>query len=388
MKILCILTVFFIVLIAQAQIVNIPDANFKNALVTENVVDIDGDGIGDIPVDTNNDGEIQESEAEIVEDLIVSYFDILSIEGIGSFINLLKLKCDNNLLSTIDISLNTSLRGLYCGSNNLNELDVSQNLNLSFLWCDRNELNSLDVSQNTNLINLNCKLNNLSELDVSKHLNLSTLNCSFNNLSELDVSQNLDLTTLYCGGNNLSNIDLSNNTKIFFFTCSGNNFTELDLSYNVNLYWFMCHDTEQLEYLDLRNGGNDGLSLMWVHNTPNLRCILIDNESEANSEECGFPTSGWCKDDNDLYIETMEDCVLATKDNTFFDFIIYPNPIQNILFIEAQEQIEGIKIYSLEGRFITDSTKNRIDVSQLQAGMYFVQVTIEGTQQIKKFIKN
>ncbi len=53
----------FFTVSSHAQIVNIPDANFKNALVNTNCVDIDGDGIGDIDADTNNDGEIQVSEA-------------------------------------------------------------------------------------------------------------------------------------------------------------------------------------------------------------------------------------------------------------------------------------------------------------------------------------
>lgn len=50
----------------NAQIVNIPDANFKNALIDEGV-------------DTNNDGEIQVSEAEVVLNLNVSFKDILSM---------------------------------------------------------------------------------------------------------------------------------------------------------------------------------------------------------------------------------------------------------------------------------------------------------------------
>ena len=45
--------------LGQAQIVNIPDANFKNALVNTLCVDTNGDGIADSNADTNNDGEIQ-----------------------------------------------------------------------------------------------------------------------------------------------------------------------------------------------------------------------------------------------------------------------------------------------------------------------------------------
>ena len=62
---------------SQAQIVNIPDANFKNTLVNSNCVDINGDGNGDIDADSNNDGEIQQAEAEAVIGLNVSYKAIL-----------------------------------------------------------------------------------------------------------------------------------------------------------------------------------------------------------------------------------------------------------------------------------------------------------------------
>jgi len=42
----------------SAQIVNIPDANFKDALVNTICVDIDGNLGPDIDADLNNDGEI------------------------------------------------------------------------------------------------------------------------------------------------------------------------------------------------------------------------------------------------------------------------------------------------------------------------------------------
>ena len=44
--------------ICSAQIIDIPDANFKNALVNTKCVDLGEDGSGDIDADLNNDGEI------------------------------------------------------------------------------------------------------------------------------------------------------------------------------------------------------------------------------------------------------------------------------------------------------------------------------------------
>ena len=77
---------FFILLLvtltAKAQIVDIPDTNFKNALLNHDPI-----------IDTNNDGEIQESEAESVTVMYVTDKNISSLEGIQSFILLELLSC-------------------------------------------------------------------------------------------------------------------------------------------------------------------------------------------------------------------------------------------------------------------------------------------------------
>jgi len=65
---------------SKTQIVNIPETNFKNALIDEGV-------------DTNNDGEISNAEAEAIKYLNVSDSDISNITGIEAFINLNTLDC-------------------------------------------------------------------------------------------------------------------------------------------------------------------------------------------------------------------------------------------------------------------------------------------------------
>ena len=67
---------------ATAQIVNIPDANFKNALVNGICVDTDGDTIGDISVDSDNDGEIQVAEALAVIRLYIGSKNITDLTGV------------------------------------------------------------------------------------------------------------------------------------------------------------------------------------------------------------------------------------------------------------------------------------------------------------------
>ncbi len=151
----------------NAQIVTIPDANFKNALINFEVVDTTGNGIGDSIADTNGDGEIQVSEAEVITGLIVSYYEIVSLEGIENFPNLEVLKSRGNFVETVDISQNTKLEWLHLSTNPLKSLDVSQNVNLRRLWVYNNELTVLDVSQNPNLESLRCYTNNLTQLNIA-----------------------------------------------------------------------------------------------------------------------------------------------------------------------------------------------------------------------------
>jgi hypothetical protein len=57
-------------IVAQAQVVNIPDANFKARLLAISFLD------------ANNDGSIQVSEAQKVKTLDVSYKEIQDLTGI------------------------------------------------------------------------------------------------------------------------------------------------------------------------------------------------------------------------------------------------------------------------------------------------------------------
>ncbi len=51
---------------------------------------------------------------------------------------LIKLDCDNNQLTSLDVSNNTALTKLYCSDNQLTSLDVSNNTALTYLDCQNN----------------------------------------------------------------------------------------------------------------------------------------------------------------------------------------------------------------------------------------------------------
>ncbi|MEZ4779905.1 MAG: T9SS type A sorting domain-containing protein [Flavobacteriaceae bacterium] len=147
-------------------IIDIPDPNFKNALVNFPVVDTTGNGLGDSVADLNGDGEIQLSEAEAVAGLIVSYYEITSLEGIQYFVNLETLKSRSNFHTTINLSQNIKLKWLHVESTPLEALDLSNNPLLERVWVYQNQLTSLDMSNNPNLQSLRVYANPLFELNI------------------------------------------------------------------------------------------------------------------------------------------------------------------------------------------------------------------------------
>jgi hypothetical protein len=68
-------------------------------------------------------------------------------------------------------------------------------------------------------------------------------------------------------------------------------------------------------------------------------------------------------------------------------FKIFPNPANNILTIQSKMPVENVKIYTAQGVLVNEVFTNNIDLSGLSAGIYFVEVTVDGKSATKKFIK-
>ncbi len=136
--------------------VNIPDANFKTALLEQSLINTDGDL------------EISCAEATAYLGLIfVRNKSIKDLTGIEAFINIKALDCEGNLLTNLDVSKNTNLYYLNCRNNSLTSLDLSMNVALNELICTNNSLTSLDLSNNKNLDLVWANENSLTSLNVA-----------------------------------------------------------------------------------------------------------------------------------------------------------------------------------------------------------------------------
>lgn len=293
----------------EAQIVTIPDANFKAKLLS-------------IGIDANSDGEIQVSEAQTLTVLDVSSLNISDLTGIESFTNVNNLDCSSNQLTSLNLSGFSNLTKLNCSNNqltNLNFASLSSPEALLSLTCDYNPLNTFDLTLLTNIEELYCSYINISSIDLSNaghlvrlycagnpistisfsnlenldqlmiaHCNftnidvaplqkLTFLNCSYNQLTSLDITSLQMIEHLYVNNNQLQNINFQNLPLLEMVYCDHNQLNALDFSDNPSFSILKCNDNN-LSYISMKNGINNlsAVGADWSNN-PNLQFVCIDD---------------------------------------------------------------------------------------------------------------
>lgn len=83
------------------------------------------------------------------------------------------------------------------------------------------------------------------------------------------------------------------------------------------------------------------------------------------------------------------DPALNSQSFTSFNaFEVYPNPASSLLYISTDDVVETMAVYSLDGKLVVESNENKVDVSNLQNGLYIIKVTTDQNEVgTKKFIK-
>lgn len=329
---------------ANAQIINIPDANFKAELLAASPTMQKALNFSDqwIKIDANDDGEIQETEAQQVKLLALSEFLIFNVTGIDGFSNLESLRISTSLITTLNVSGLANLKSLTClnmpilsalnvdGATeltnlslfslpNITTLSVGNLTNLTALNCFGTSIVSLNVSNLPNLseilysgnaltttMNLNelpsltkldCAFNDLSVLTVNNlpaltdlncsgnkltnlngFPNLIKLNCENNDLTSLNVSSLAGLTELYCGGNELTSLNVNGLANLTTLSCSYNKFVTFTLSGLPNLVHLDC-------------GNNNELTSVTLQNLPNLQEFKVVGNLSGNAVPLGQLTT-------------------------------------------------------------------------------------------------
>lgn len=323
---LLVLAIFLIGSVNYSQNTNVPDSNFELALI-------------ELGYDTGSvDGVVPTANIITIDMLEIPNKNISDLTGIEDFEALNYLDCRGNMISNLDLSQNGGLANLYCINNGLTSLNVSQNPALLVLYCYTNNLTSLDLSMNTHLVQLDC---------------------GDNQLTSLDVSSNDELYLLYCGLNQITTLDLRQNVLLEYFWCNSNN----------------------LESLNIKNGNNTIMVDFVALNNPNLTCIEVDDASYSNGMWFNIdPQTSFSENCPALSINEPEDPI----------FKIYPNPVNDFLIIDLN-RAASYSIINLTGKILRSNKLskgvNKVNVSNLSTGLYFLKIKTDEGLVTKKLIK-
>lgn len=80
---------------------------------------------------------------------------------------------------------------------------------------------------------------------------------------------------------------------------------------------------------------------------------------------------------------------LSTLDHNLVSITVYPNPTHNEIFIESSETLINYQVLDLQGNLIMKNAleKSKVDLSELENGVYFLKLTTTKGTIIKKLIK-
>ncbi|MFD2540925.1 T9SS type A sorting domain-containing protein [Lacinutrix gracilariae] len=299
---------------ALAQNVNIPDANFKNYL------------LADPAINTNNDSEISVAEAQaFTGELLVNGLSITDLTGIEAFINITRLDCYSNNLTSLDVSNNLALTRLHCADNQIETLDISANTSITDIQCHNNgvlyELNIAN-GNNSNFSYMKAYGNSLSCIQIdagftppadagiysqgwtkgnsafysedcaalNQIVNIPDANfksylvnnnsINLNNDTEITVAEAQATTELLINGLSISDLTgIEAFTNLTRLDCYTNNLTTIDVSNNLSLTRLHCADN-QIETLDI--SANTLITDIQCHNNGVLYQLNIANGNNSN----------------------------------------------------------------------------------------------------------
>jgi hypothetical protein len=308
----------FDLIVALDDIVFIPDTNFKAKLlaadVTNNIASNVNPNSSATPnvfskVDTNQDGEIQFSEAQAivymnVDGTINANGGIQSLQGLEAFVNLKSLRSSYNQIATVDLSVCPQLEYYYATNAQISNLILTNCANLEILNCGYNQLSSINLAQCPVLRHLVVRNNQLTSLNLDANQQIESISAFYNSITSFQI-QDKNLRTLHIGFNQLTDLQLNNLPFLYRVQAQNNNLTSVDFS--TIAFEYEPNNLPQDNILDISVNNNINLNLI------NLKNGYANLDVSLSSGNLNNTQQYICVDEND----------------TFGTFFTTPNPIVN-----------------------------------------------------------
>ncbi|MDH6306392.1 Leucine-rich repeat (LRR) protein [Parabacteroides sp. PF5-5] len=278
--------------------------------------------------------------------------------------NIIRFNCNDNSITSLDVSQCTALKDLECANNQLTSLDLSQCTALIYLSCFKNELSSLDVSKNTKLESISCGNNQLTSLEVNKNPKLFQIFCPYNQITTLNVTANAELINLDCNNNQLASLDFKSNPQLRELYCHSNQLTALDLENNPALQTVECYQNKIVS-LDLNN--NKELLQFYCDNN-NLKYLNIQNSLKLNGLHCSNNQLASLNLSNNtaltkLYCSNNKFTDLNLKNNaTLFELVCDSNKLASL---DISNNVKLMELYCSNNQLTSLNLSNNVGLEKL-----------------------
>ena len=328
-------TTFF----TQAQVVDIPDQNFLEALIL-------------VGADANENGFIEVSEVDKWEELGIGYKQIRSLKGIEAFKSLRILKGSANWISdSVDLSGLIHLEYVDLASNRIEAINVGGLEKLEYINLSANRIASIELDAFENLEFLNLGSTGLTSLDVGGFRKLDSLKISYTNITELDLSTNVNLKMLNAQRSQLSSLSLVGLPELIYVNIEDNaSLTSLDLvdlpkldeinAENSRISDLQIQDLPQLRLFNFRRNDLNQIDLLLY---PNLEDIDLEYNTNLSVVQV--------KDLPNLQILKLSGCEIESLDVSNCISLrhlgLTGNPLKSIN-LEGLNSIEDLNLRNLE----------------------------------------
>ena len=175
---------------------------------------------------------------------------------------------------------------------------------------------------------------------------------------------------------------VTNMSSMFFYATSFNqSLNNWDISSVINMQ-------EMFSYSSLSTDNYDGVLNSWsqqdVISGVILRAIGVNYCNGEDARQNLIDTYGWIITDDGL------DCATAgVDDQNQLDISIYPNPSSDIVYIEGNYTQLKVVVYDILGKQVMNkSITNHIDISQLDKGVYILQLSDGVKLTTQRILKN
>ncbi|MGK0295623.1 MAG: hypothetical protein ACI884_001786 [Ulvibacter sp.] len=148
-------------------------------------------------------------------------------------------------------------------------------------------------------------------------------------------------------------------------------------------------------FFDFNAGAAASTWVLWIDD------VNVVPNGTPYADGLGTPPSGIgaidffsISSDNEYYIDDVEyinDFIFGVNDLEAVGFTAYPNPVRNVLNIQANEEITTAIVYNLLGQEIYNANINAltatIDMASFASGAYFVKINVGGIEGVIKVLK-